>query len=187
VPGSVFKIVTAIGGMGSGAITPFDDLRGPARGIRHGFLVEGFPHPRLPATVQTRPSSRLLRGDRGLEQHLVRARRTHRAGPNACDVASTLRLRPAHPVRPADLTEPGQRAAGPFGGFRDQVELANAAYGQAEVLVTPLQMALVAATVANDGLLMKPKLVDELRASDGTVTHARSAAWSQVIDRSTRR
>ena len=37
------------------------------------------------------------------------------------------------------------------GGFTDDVELANAAYGQAETFVTPLQMALVAATIANDG------------------------------------
>ena len=45
------------------------------------------------------------------------------------------------------------------GGFTDDVELANAAYGQAETFVTPLQMALVASTVANDGELMKPRLV----------------------------
>ena len=38
------------------------------------------------------------------------------------------------------------------GGFKDEVELANAAYGQAETLVTPLQMALVAATIANGGV-----------------------------------
>ena len=37
------------------------------------------------------------------------------------------------------------------GGFSDDVELANAAYGQGETLATPLQMALVAATVANAG------------------------------------
>ena len=45
------------------------------------------------------------------------------------------------------------------GGFVDDVELANASYGQAETFVTPLQMALVAATVANDGELMRPRLV----------------------------
>src|SRR6185437_4395087 len=45
------------------------------------------------------------------------------------------------------------------GGFVDDVELANAAYGQAETFVTPLQMALVAGTVANGGELMRPRLV----------------------------
>ena len=42
------------------------------------------------------------------------------------------------------------------GGFEDDVELASAAFGQGETFVTPLQMALVAATVANDGVLMRP-------------------------------
>jgi peptidoglycan glycosyltransferase len=56
------------------------------------------------------------------------------------------------------------------GGFKDRVELANAAYGQAEVLVTPLQMALVAATIANGGTLMQPHLVREATGKTGTTT-----------------
>ena len=45
------------------------------------------------------------------------------------------------------------------GGFSDDVELASASFGQGETFVTPLQMALVASTVANDGVLMRPQLV----------------------------
>jgi peptidoglycan glycosyltransferase len=56
------------------------------------------------------------------------------------------------------------------GGFVDDVELANASYGQAETFVTPLQMALVAATVANDGELMKPHLVTALTGKNGVRT-----------------
>jgi len=60
------------------------------------------------------------------------------------------------PTAPSQVTNGG----GNFGGgFKDAVELANAGYGQAETVVTPLQMALVAATVANDGVMMKPRLV----------------------------
>jgi peptidoglycan glycosyltransferase len=62
------------------------------------------------------------------------------------------------------------------GGFSDDVELANASYGQAETLVTPLQMALVAATVANDGILMKPHLVTATTGRDG----ARAVAPEQL-------
>jgi peptidoglycan glycosyltransferase len=69
---------------------------------------------------------------------------------------------------------------GALDGFRDRLELANAAYGQAEVLVTPLQMALVAATIANNGVLMRPTLVDRLTASDGSVTQLEPQAWTQV-------
>jgi peptidoglycan glycosyltransferase len=56
------------------------------------------------------------------------------------------------------------------GGFVDDVELANAAYGQAETFVTPLQMALVAATVANGGELMRPRLVTAMTGKNGTRT-----------------
>jgi cell division protein FtsI/penicillin-binding protein 2 len=60
------------------------------------------------------------------------------------------------------------------------VELANAAYGQAEVLVTPLQMALVAATIANDGTLMRPHLVLETTGKGGT-TNVGQSAIGQVV------
>src|SRR5207237_2708958 len=56
------------------------------------------------------------------------------------------------------------------GGFADDVELANAAYGQAKTLVTPLQMPLVAATVANGGTLMRPHLVIATTGRSGTHT-----------------
>ncbi len=57
--------------------------------------------------------------------------------------------------------------SGPMAGFRDAVELASAAYGQGETFVTPLQMALVAACVANEGRLVAPRLVRERVTSEG--------------------
>jgi peptidoglycan glycosyltransferase len=53
------------------------------------------------------------------------------------------------------------------GGFVDDVELANAAYGQAETFVTPFQMALVASTIANGGDLMKPRIVTSISGRNG--------------------
>lgn len=41
---------------------------------------------------------------------------------------------------------------------------ALSAVGQYEVSATPLQMALVAAGIANDGMVMQPQLVDEIKA-----------------------
>lgn len=43
------------------------------------------------------------------------------------------------------------------------------AIGQGDTLVTPLHMALITATVANGGIMMKPYLVDRIEASDGTL------------------
>ena len=69
------------------------------------------------------------------------------------------------PTAPSQVT--GGDGAAP-GGFQDDVELANAAYGQGETFVTPIQMALVAATIANDGVLMKPYLVTSIKGDGGT-------------------
>ncbi|WP_327189959.1 penicillin-binding protein 2 [Streptomyces xinghaiensis] len=46
----------------------------------------------------------------------------------------------------------------------DKPQTALSAIGQFETAATPLQMAMVAAAVANDGKLMQPYMVDELRA-----------------------
>ncbi|MGZ8783795.1 MAG: peptidoglycan D,D-transpeptidase FtsI family protein, partial [Gaiellaceae bacterium] len=43
------------------------------------------------------------------------------------------------------------------------------AFGQERLLVTPLQMAMLAATIANDGVVMRPQVVDRIVAPDGSV------------------
>ena len=43
------------------------------------------------------------------------------------------------------------------------------AFGQERLLVTPLQMAMLAATIANDGVVMRPYVVDRVVAPDGSV------------------
>ncbi len=70
-------------------------------------------------------------------------------------------------------------------GFADRVELANAAYGQAEVLTTPLQLALVAATIANGGLMMQPTLVDRLVDQDGAEMRTEPRALGRVVSAGT--
>lgn len=46
--------------------------------------------------------------------------------------------------------------------------LAQTAIGQNDVAATPLQMAMIAAAIANNGVLMVPHVVAEIRAADGT-------------------
>ncbi|NTU79128.1 MAG: penicillin-binding protein 2 [Chloroflexales bacterium] len=50
--------------------------------------------------------------------------------------------------------------------------LADTGYGQGQLLVTPLQMAMVAAAVANDGVMMQPYLVQQVTRPDGGVIQA---------------
>jgi penicillin-binding protein A len=170
VPGSVFKIVTATAGIGSGEITPdMTFLNQPAE-YQTGFLVQGFrvrdarrpfqtDHP-LNFFEATEVSSNIWYAHAGLQigaQNMLSwAAKLGFGAPIPFDL----------PTSKSQVTGGG----GPLDGFQDQVELANAAYGQGETLVTPLQMALVASTIANNGVEMKPKLVDELRAQSGGVT-----------------
>jgi peptidoglycan glycosyltransferase len=55
-----------------------------------------------------------------------------------------------------------------FGRLSDG-DLAQTGIGQASLLVTPLRMAMLAATIANRGVMMAPYLVSRITAPDGTV------------------
>ncbi len=70
----------------------------------------------------------------------------------------------------------------PVGVFEDSAKLAQAAIGQNDVSATPLQMALVAAAVANDGVIMSPRIVSEIRNVKGeTVTTFEPEPWRAAV------
>lgn len=60
--------------------------------------------------------------------------------------------------------------------------LAQSGIGQNDVKATPLQMALVAAAIANDGLIMKPHLMAEIRDQKGElVDEYNPGVWRAAI------
>jgi penicillin-binding protein A len=80
------------------------------------------------------------------------------------------------PVTRSRILQPGQSMS--------EVLLATTAFGQGQLSVTPLQMALVAAAVANDGVIMEPYLVAEVRTPEGAVEERRQPKrWRQAIPR----
>ena len=181
VPGSVFKIVTASAGIGSGAINASTTYADQPAEYETGFLVQGFRIRDAPRSVQTDHPLDFLEATE-VSSNIWYAHAGLDAGPDALiDAAGRLgfgqRIPFDLPVSPSQVTG----GDGPLSGFADMVELANAAYGQGEVLVTPLQMALVAASVANGGVMMQPKLVDEMRQSTGRVTRVEPVALRQVM------
>jgi peptidoglycan glycosyltransferase len=169
VPGSVFKIVTAIAGVGSGSIDANTTFEEQPQAERDGLVVNGFrirEHAGVPARTldlagATEVSSNIWFALAGLRT----------GGDNLSEYAGRMGF--GDPL-PFDLpTKASQVTNGDGaapGGFVDDTELANASYGQARTLVTPLQMALVAATVANDGQLMAPHLVTAMTGEQGTRT-----------------
>jgi penicillin-binding protein A len=69
-----------------------------------------------------------------------------------------------------------------IGDIADEAALAQTSIGQRDVRMTPLQAALVAATVANDGVQMKPYLVDQVQAPDLTVIDSTNPEeWREPI------
>ncbi len=68
----------------------------------------------------------------------------------------------------------------------DEAHVAQAAFGQGEVLASPLEMALVASAVANDGKMMKPYIVDKVISAKGSVLRTASpSVWAQPISSAT--
>ncbi|MFN2483858.1 MAG: peptidoglycan D,D-transpeptidase FtsI family protein [Candidatus Limnocylindria bacterium] len=186
VPGSIMKIVTAAGAIEVGVLRPDTTFEDQPREEVEGLVVQGFTitehdlggiQPQLWAFSEAlQVSSNIYFAHVGLEvgpeRYLERARRF-----GFCE---SLRVGPSdHPiaVAPSQVTPPAEdgTACRPFA---DQVELASAAFGQAAVQATPMQFALVAATIANDGLMPEPYLVADVLAhsSDG-------APSTQVLDR----
>ncbi|NLK00584.1 MAG: cell division protein FtsI [Clostridia bacterium] len=62
------------------------------------------------------------------------------------------------PYRPGSLSKPEEM---------DKAMLASSAIGQGEVLVNPLQMALITAAVANSGEIMRPYLLESVHGPSG--------------------
>ncbi|MGH9178386.1 MAG: peptidoglycan D,D-transpeptidase FtsI family protein [Acidimicrobiales bacterium] len=74
---------------------------------------------------------------------------------------------------PLDLPAAARSAFPEVGSFeRDIPGLAKSAIGQQDVAATPLQMALVAAGVANGGVVMKPHVMAEIRDDEGEVVRS---------------
>lgn len=68
-----------------------------------------------------------------------------------------------------DLSVSTSRA--PFKSGMGKTELASSSFGQGNVLVSPLNMAMVGASIANDGIMMKPLVVNQILTYDGKVVY----------------
>ncbi len=171
VPGSVFKIVTAIAGLGTGAITAETTWEEQPGAEEDGLLVDGYRvrdghHPstgdrRLDLVGATEASCNIWYALTGLAV----------GGDDLVGYAGRLGFGAPLPFDlPTAVSQVTGGSGGRPGGFLDDVELANAAYGQAETFVTPLQMALVVSTIANGGELMRPRLVSGIGGRGGSRT-----------------
>jgi peptidoglycan glycosyltransferase len=184
VPGSIMKVFTGAAALDAGVITPSTTFPDQPRQVTEGFVVDGFtirehgmpgiPVDLWPLSEALQVSSNIYFShvglDLGQERFLEYARRFGFCEPTEIGSSS----RPLG-VAASYVTEVVEGDCGPFSG---DVELASASFGQGATAVTPVQMALLAAAIAGDGVMPHPYVVRDVRA------HAPDGVPSEtVLDR----
>jgi peptidoglycan glycosyltransferase len=85
-----------------------------------------------------------------------------------------------------NLTIPLPVSPSNYPSLTDRAQIALSAIGQFSDTVTPLEEAMIAATVANHGVMMQPYMVQEVRAPDQEVVQtAKPTEIRQVVDAQT--
>lgn len=180
-PGSTFKIVTAAAALETGAAGPGTTYPNPVELILPGSTatIRNFDRRRcgssaeITLTAAFATSCNTTFGQIGLEldpRDLIGAAESFGFG---FDVPFILDAVPST-IPPAEA-------------FTDDAPaLAQSAIGQRDVRATPLEMALVAAGIANGGLIMSPYIVSEAFNSDGEITATTEPeAWRRATSPST--
>ncbi|MDA0636198.1 penicillin-binding protein 2 [Nonomuraea sp. MCN248] len=73
-----------------------------------------------------------------------------------------------------------------FGPKEDAAAVAQASIGQRSNQMTPLQMAMIAAGIANDGVVMKPHLVNKITDSNGdTIDETDPEEFTEAVSKET--
>jgi peptidoglycan glycosyltransferase len=184
VPGSAFKVVTAAAALESGKVTPQTRFVDTGTYVVFGGKVTNYggavygPHDFTTALTLSVNTTFARVGDTLGRRRLVEAMRRfgfYEVPPlplPAGEVMASGRYRDGRLLSPD--------------AYFDRLAVAWLACGQERLLATPLQMALVAAAVANDGRVMRPYFVQEVRTPAGKVTQtARPAAWRRAMSPAT--
>ncbi len=177
-PGSTFKVVTAAAGLDSGAITPETTIDAPGSlDVQGQPLQNDFSEDFGPISLDTALTNSVNTwfaqlGEQVGEETLFEY--MDRFGFNSIPPIDL----PEDQVYPSGIYDEEGNLLGPG----DPIDIARVAIGQERLLVTPLQMAEVAAAVANGGKLMKPQIWNRVVDPDGRVTkRMEPSQYSQPI------
>jgi peptidoglycan glycosyltransferase len=172
-PGSTFKLIVSAAALSTGAYTP-------------DTLVPGPAELDLPQTSATLPNDDRQPCGPGGQVRLADALRI------SCNTAfgalgmklgaKTVADQAARFGFGRPLQIPLTVTPSRFPAVESQAQLAQASIGQFDVRATPLQMAMVAAGIANRGVVMQPYLVNRIRSSDlDTVSQADPTPFSTAV------
>jgi peptidoglycan glycosyltransferase len=176
-PGSVFKLVTAAAALESGRFDEKSVLPGPAQldlpqtnvSLPNSGGRACGANDQVSLTDALRISCNTAFGALGLQLGDDTIRKQAQSFGFGQELRVPLRVTPS--TVPQDMNEP---------------QTAQAAIGQFDVRVTPLQMAMVSAGIANGGVVMRPTLVRAVRSQDlETIEEARPTELSQAVSADT--
>ena len=187
IPGSTFKVVTATAAIDSGRFTTESTFDDPGYCTEYGKRVsnyadqdgaEVFGRVDFPTAMEHSINSVFCNIGKAIGPFLVLdyAKRYGFYEDPPLETPSEERLRSGL-YKGAKLFEPTDP---------NQVDPGRLAFGQERLLVTPLQMAMVAAAIANGGILMETHVVDRIVNPDGNVvTRTSPEQYQEVMKAST--
>ncbi|MDD5747491.1 MAG: penicillin-binding transpeptidase domain-containing protein [Actinomycetota bacterium] len=156
-PGSSFKVITAAAALETGIARPETEFTCNGKLPVHGYTIYDYgrtTHGRLNFRRALTVSCNITFAQVGLRlggEVLVHFAELF--GFNQ-KILFELPVADSRIDRPSDM---------------DKVALASSAFGQGDDLATPLEMALVACAVANNGVIMKPFLMNEIQDYNGKI------------------
>jgi peptidoglycan glycosyltransferase len=163
-PGSTFKVVTAAAGLEGGTITPETTINAPGSlDVEGPPLQNDFSEDFGPIALDTALTNSVNTWFGQLAQQVGQDQlfeTMEKFGFNAT---------PAIDLPSDEVYDSGVYEEGHLLHRDDPVDLARLGIGQERLLATPLQIAEVAAAIANGGKLMKPQLWKRVIDPDGRV------------------
>ena len=183
-PGSSFKVVTATAALNTGRFTPDSSFYDPGYCVEYGKKVHNAGNPEAPETFG---NVTLFTGlEHSINSVFCNVGKALGAG-TILDYAKRFGF---YKLPPLETPENERAASGLYfhGRLFDpkhpetQVDPGRLAFGQERLQVTPLQMAMVAATVANHGALMEPHVVQRVVSPAGkTIERTKPHQLAQVM------
>jgi peptidoglycan glycosyltransferase len=173
-PGSTFKLVTATAALDTGTFTPESTFFDPGYCVEYGKQVTNFSDQNGPerfgnVTLTT-----------GLEHSINSVFCNVGKKLGAITILDYAKRFGFYAKPPLETPSEERYASGlykhgrlyfPAHGY--QVDPGRLAFGQERLVATPLQMAMVAAGIANRGVVMKPSVVDRITAPGGKTIERR--------------
>jgi penicillin-binding protein A len=165
-PGSIFKVITAAAALDTGKYTPESTFNDPGYCIEYGKRVNNYDTSTPFGTVNF--SQALINSINSSFCEMGK-----QLGPEV--ILDYARRFGFYADPPVDLPSGERSPSGLYQGGKllprsqeSRVDPGRLAFGQERMLVTPLQMAMVAGAIANKGVVMEPYLTDRVRKPDGT-------------------